>query len=674
MIGIGKALQSSHLASCVIKKRPLCIYQDRFHIFHKSNSNNDIHRTPSLFFSEYAPSKKTATTRTKAPKMNAGMIRKKQRKLNRDLTANSTRKMEKMEQLKQKIQVLSEAESSTVNKKKNKKIVVQSSSHYKKPVNMPLRGPYSIFISCLPGLEPLLLQEVQYLLLSNDENNKYNNMNMKIQQVDGGVKTIIPSLAHIYLLHLYLGTASHIYLRLNDDTLQNMPNLFKARGFTELKRKLKDLIVAQNWEELLNIPHAGRDNSTTRVEASDLDWQLQVHVSTSKSKLMHTKAVEERVREVIGEVLHINGLNDDNKLKGSEKEDNARTEKEKVVVANETNQQGDDHRPIVRLFVRIDRDEVQLSLDTSSSKSAIPLHMRGYRLDPYKAPLREDLAFALLLASGLKPRWNLYPLQPLLAKGADASAIDFDGVINNKTAQKNNNNEQLVQLFDPLCGSGTIAIEGASILAGLPPGRNRPSPLLGTKLYNHRLWNDVKSKALIPPTSSGLNSGKEDDDNTNKKVLVAANDINSSAIKAAKSNAERAGVSDYINFEVGHFANHPLLKSSYTKRSSSSSHSNNKQLRIVTNPPYGKRISSSDDGGSKSKSIYKQIARALRSSTFNKFKCTMIGKDPRSLRESSLPMDVAFSTKHGGLSVVAMRTTTSSGQREFENIVQTPEE
>ena len=659
MIGIGKTLQSSHLASCacVIRKRPiLCINQDRFHIFHKSNSNNDIHRTPSLFFSEYAPSKKTATPRTKAPKMNAGMIRKKQRKLNRDLNASSTRKKEKMKQLKQKIQVLSEEESSTVNKKKNKKVVVQSSSHYKKPVNMPLRGPYSIFISCLPGLEPLLLQELQYLLLSNDENNNYNNMNMKIQQVDGGVKTIIPSLAHIYLLHLYLGIASHVYLRLNDDTLQNMPNLFKARGFTELKRKLKDLIIAQNWEELLNIPHAGRDNSTTRVEASDLDWQLQVHVSTSKSKLMHTKAVEERVREVIGEVLHINGLNVDKKLKGSEKENN-----------------GDDHRPIVRLFVRIDRDEVQLSLDTSSSKSAIPLHMRGYRLDPYKAPLREDLAFALLLASGLKPRWNLYPLQSLLAKGAGATAAGDDGMINNKTAQKNNN-DQLVQLFDPLCGSGTIAIEGASILAGLPPGRNRPCPLLGTKLYNHRLWNDVKSKALIPPTSSGLNSGKEDDDNTNKKVLVAANDINSSAIKAAKSNAERAGVSDYINFEVGHFANHPLLKSSYTKRSSSSSHSNNKQLRIVTNPPYGKRISSSDDGGSKSKSIYKQIARALRSSTFNKFKCTIIGKDPRSLRESSLPMEVAFSTKHGGLSVVAMRTTTSSGQREFEKISQTPEE
>ena len=328
--------------------------------------------------------------------------------------------------------------------------------------------------------------------------------------------------------------------------------------------------------------------------------------------------------------------------------------------ANEQNQE--DNRPIVRLFVRINRDEVQLSMDTSSSKSAIPLHMRGYRLDPYKAPLREDLAFALLLASGLQPRWNLDPLQSLLVKGVgstgddDASAdhiVDYVTNNNETTPRNNSNNEQLIQLFDPLCGSGTIAIEGASILAGLPPGRNRPSPLLGTNLYNHELWNDMKSKALLPSTSSGgLNSGKEDDEKTIKNVLVAANDINSSAIKAAKSNADRAGVSDYISFKVGHFAYHPLLKSSYTKES----HSNNKQLRIVTNPPYGKRVSS-NEGGSKTSSIYKQIARALRSST-RKFKCTMIGKGPRSLRESSLPMEVAFSTKQGGLSVVAMRTTS----------------
>ena len=639
MIGLGKALQSGHRASYIIKKCPiLCV-----------NPNQNYASTTSLFFSDYARSKKAATPRTKAPKMNAGMVRKKQRKLNRDLNANSTRKMEKIEQLKQKIQLLSEEVSSTTNnKKQNRKVVVQSSS-YKKPVNMPLKGPYSIFISCLPGLEPLLLQEVQYLL-----------MNMKIQQVDGGVKTIIPSLAHIYMLHLYLGTASHVYLRLNDNTLQNLPNLFLARGFPELKRKLKDLMVAQNWgQQLLNIPRDARNNGTTTVDASNLDWQLQVHVSTSKSKLMHTKAVEERVREVIGEVLHINGLNDDKKSKGSEKDGNDRMKK-KEMVANEENQE--DNRPIVRLLVRIDRDEVQLSIDTSSSKSAIPLHMRGYRLDPYKAPLREDLAFALLLASGLQPRWNLDPLQSLLVKGVgstgddDASAdhiVDY-GTNNNQTTQRNNsNNEQLIQLFDPLCGSGTIAIEGASILAGLPPGRNRPSPLLGTNLYNHELWNDMKSKALLPSTSSGgLNSGKEDDEKTNKNVLVAANDINSSAIKAAKSNADRAGVLDYISFNVGHFAYHPLLKSSYTKES----HSNNKQLGIVTNPPYGKRVSS-NEGGSKTSSIYKQIARALRSSA-RKFKCTMIGKGPRSLRESSLPMEVAFSTKQGGLSVVAMRTTS----------------
>ena len=51
------------------------------------------------------------------------------------------------------------------------------------------------------------------------------------------------------------------------------------------------------------------------VEASELPWKLSVHVTTSKSKLIHTKAVEERVRDVIGNVLGINGLNEKDKNK-----------------------------------------------------------------------------------------------------------------------------------------------------------------------------------------------------------------------------------------------------------------------------------------------------------------------------------------------------------------------
>jgi putative N6-adenine-specific DNA methylase len=485
---------------------------------------------------------------------------------------------------------------------------------YKIPTPKTPRGPFSIFVACLPGLEPLLLEEVSYLLASSEKSD-----GGKAKAIPGGVTVTIPSLAHLYVLHLYLGTASHIYLRLNGgDRSAGLPPLFRARGFPELQRKLKELMVSQIWDRWFDIPHS-RTNAAR--EESGLSWQLQVHVTTSKSKLMHTKAVEERVRQTIGEVLGIKGL--DSTTSGVDAIAN---------VANESLAA----RPVVRLLVRIDRDEVQLSLDTSSSSSATPLHMRGYRLNPHRAPLREDLAFALLMAGGLKPKWNLQPLRPWLIR--DDAKVDgaFDSETNNGGA------ESLVRLFDPLCGSGTIAIEGASILAGLPPGRFRPPPFEGTKLYDIALWKDIKSRALY--SSSLLANGKAE----SKTILVAANDINKDAIHAAMRNSRRAGVESIIDFTVGSFKIHPLSNSS--RQQSTYEISDSRDLLIVTNPPYGKRMLADE-----SNSIYKQIANALKSLPY-RIRCTMIGKDPRSLRESSLPLRVAFSTKQGGLSVVAMST------------------
>ena len=488
---------------------------------------------------------------------------------------------------------------------------------YKKPRPNPLQGPFSVFVACLPGLEPLLLEEVSYLLAISEKSERN-----KANAIPGGVQVIVPSIAQLYALPLYLGTASHIYLRLNGGAHSvGLPPLFRARGFPELQRKLKELMISQRWDQWLDVP---RSRSNAPRDESSLSWQLQVHVTTSKSKLMHTKAVEERVRETIGEVLGIKGLERTNSVSGVD------------ATANGAHK-GGAVRPVVRLLVRIDRDEVQLSLDTSSSTSATPLHMRGYRLNPHKAPLREDLAFALLMAGGLKPRWNLQSLKSSLLKNDPEIDCAPDSGTKNGEAEL-----LVVRLFDPLCGSGTIAIEGASILAGLPPGRFRPPPFEGTKAYNIELWNDIKSKALSLSLSIGT-------DGDTKAIMVAANDINKEAIHAAISNSKRAGVEQYIDFTVGSFKIHPL--SNHSRQQSTYQVSDSRDLLIVTNPPYGKRMLPEES----SSSIYKQIANAMKSVPYS-IRCTMIGKDPRSLRESSLPLKVAFSTKHGGLSVVAMST------------------
>lgn len=473
-------------------------------------------------------------------------------------------------------------------------------ARYTKPKSQQFQPPFSAFISCLPGLEPLLLQEVKYLqshwFSFNDcKASKLGNGHPYILR--GGVKLTVPSMYHCYLLHLYLGTASHIYLRLNDDNFEGLPPLFRARGFPELQRKVKDLIISQRWDEWLTVGsgHSEKEHSLVNV---------QVHVTTSKSKLMHTKAIEERLKQTIRELIpNIASVENDS---------------EAAAATTKT----------IRLMTRIDRDVVQLSLDTS----LVPLHRRGYRLKPHKAPLREDLAYALLMSGGLMPRWDLRPHFP--DDSNDSIAVDSMS----PSARGINR-----VLFDPCCGSGTIAIEGASLQLGLPPGRFHPPPLECTTFYNPALWEEMKSKAM------SVSRAKQQDE----PVYVAAGDIDAKALDAAIANAKRAGVDDCIDFVKGSFVSHPLLKQqSKDGQKSNVLDASQQSLLVVANPPYGKRLSPNETKNT----MYKKLAHVLLSASSSRsIDCAMIGKDVRVMREAGIPsLDVAFSSKHGGLSVVAM--------------------
>lgn len=245
------------------------------------------------------------------------------------------------------------------------------------------------------------------------------------------------------------------------------------------------------------------------------------------------------------------------------------------------------------------------------------------------------MAFALSLVGGLKLNWNLQPLRPLLPD-YDRDAVSAIGTISATNCLEK------VRVIDPFCGSGTIAIESASILAGLPPGRFRPPPLRGTSLYNPKLWDEMKSQALQVSLQSKHGSSSDGSFKSNP-VLVAANDKSQHAIVAAKSNAKRAGVDHLIDFKTGSYKVHPLLN---TSGQSEFNISDSEVLLVVTNPPYGNRLSTSNDS-------YKKFAQALFHSPFHTC-CTIIGKDPRLLRKSSLALKVALSTKQGGLNVVMM--------------------
>ena len=131
--------------------------------------------------------------------------------------------------------------------------------------------------------------------------------------------------------------------------------------------------------------------------------------------------------------------------------------------------------------------------------------------------------------------------------------------------------------------------------------------------------------------------------------------IDPKALDAAKANAKRAGVDNCIDFTKGSFVSHPLLKQQPKdgKKSNVLDDVSQHPLLVVANPPYGKRLSPTSETKN---TIYRQLANVLLSSSSTRsIDCAVIGKDVRVMRESGIPsLEVAFSTKHGGMSVAAM--------------------
>ena len=172
---------------------------------------------------------------------------------------------------------------------------------------------------------------------------------------------------------------------------------------------------------------------------------------------------------------------------------------------------------VVHLFWKDERCIVYL--DTSGE----PLSRRGYRKIPLAAPMQETLAAAVIIASG----WN------------------------------GNGN-----FINPMCGSGTLAIEAALIGLNRAAGLQRNNfGFMHVKGFEEQRWQDL------------LKTAKK---NARKSILgrIIATDISPEAMEAAKKNAMTAGVEHLIEFSVCDYADTPLPGSGL----------------IVMNPPYGERI------------------------------------------------------------------------------------
>jgi putative N6-adenine-specific DNA methylase len=179
----------------------------------------------------------------------------------------------------------------------------------------------------------------------------------------------------------------------------------------------------------------------------------------------------------------------------------------------------DTRSPDARIFCFLDRENLTLYLDTSGE----PLHKRGYRQEAGEAPLKENLAAGIVRLSG------------------------WDG---------------LEAFLDPMCGSGTLAVEAAMIALDIPPGRARGFGFERLAGFDAGLWADIRREALGRVRAP-------------HKLPLYARDRFGEEIKKTRLNLEAAGVGDCVEVKQA-----DILDTRPPENSGV----------MIANPPYGSRI------------------------------------------------------------------------------------
>jgi 23S rRNA (guanine2445-N2)-methyltransferase / 23S rRNA (guanine2069-N7)-methyltransferase len=231
------------------------------------------------------------------------------------------------------------------------------------------------------------------------------------------------------------------------------------------------------------------------------DGSLAVHFVSSQSNITHTLFGAQKVKDAI-----VDQMRDKHGVRPN--------------VSRE--------RPDVSVYVYLYRNEASISLDLSGES----LHKRGYRIVSGSAPLKENLAAAILLRAG----W------PAIAKESGS-------------------------LLDPMCGSGTLLVEAALMAADIAPGLARDYyGFLGWKQHKAKVWDQLINEAK-QRREAGM------------KVLpdIVGYDHDPISIKIAFDNIERAGMLGKVHVEKRELA-------AFAPKQ------NAKPGLVVTNPPYGERI------------------------------------------------------------------------------------
>ena len=208
----------------------------------------------------------------------------------------------------------------------------------------------------------------------------------------------------------------------------------------------------------------------------------------------------------------------------------------------------DTKNPDMRIVGFLDAHNFTVYLDTSGEA----LFKRGWRMETGDAPLRENLAAGLLRTSGWKPG---------------------------------------VPLFDPMCGSGTILIEAAQMVAGIPPGIRREFAFEKFGSFNEEEWQAIKGAVRANPLPS--------------EPSIFGSDISGDMIVMTRNNLNKAG----IKFDV------PLKQIEAQEIKAPTEVPG----ILLTNPPYGERIGVRGDSTVEADDLAKDFFSAFSTTLKQRF-------------------------------------------------------
>ncbi|MEM8626724.1 MAG: class I SAM-dependent RNA methyltransferase [Pseudomonadota bacterium] len=425
---------------------------------------------------------------------------------------------------------------------------------------LPDAADLELFCPCPPGLEPLLADELCALEMR------------AVAALPGGVSAR-GTWGDVVRLNLSVRGATRVLIRCAE---------FRATHLAQLDKRLRDV----DWSSFLSAR-----------------YPVRASVACARSRLYHEGAVQERVLGAIASGVPgahpIGARGSANENKNADKETGAVKGAAAGSVSRSSSTGPDADAACQTVFVRIEKNVVTVSLDTSGE----PLYKRGFKTAVAKAPMRETMAALFLRACGYVPG------EPVL---------------------------------DPMCGSGTFLLEAGDQACGLLAGRARGFA------FEQVPGADPCVRAAVEAAATGGEAGLVETAvaqmAAERGASLFGRDQDPAAVRMTTANLGRAGL-----LPIADVAQHAVAQLRPPDALSRAG-------LLIVNPPYGARIGAGP--GAALRATYATLGRVVKE-RFAGWRMAVVTSDPRLMSATRLPVaSKSAALQHGGMKVALYQTET----------------